>query len=115
MKVKTRQVVGGEFVCLFAHRRDELRLVNSSTVSAMVSPQSPEISIMNFSPLGNSGVPFVSKKRLGQQHEELSYHQMGSLSGECKDEEMNKMRRSVSFGINGNDDQCVRSCERLQR
>ena len=74
MKVKTRQVVGGEFVCLFAHRRDELRLVNSSTVSAMVSPQSPEMSIMNFSPLGNSGVPFVSKKRWFFGRSNTLYH-----------------------------------------
>ncbi|CAH2058653.1 unnamed protein product [Thlaspi arvense] len=58
-------------VCFFAHRRDELRPVNASTGSAMVSPrssnQSPEMSAamsplslasspMN-SPMANNGVP----------------------------------------------------------
>ncbi|KAF8081543.1 hypothetical protein N665_0880s0020 [Sinapis alba] len=39
-------------VCFFAHRRDELRAVNASTGSAMVSPpMSPS------SPMGNNGVP----------------------------------------------------------
>ncbi|KAG2326317.1 hypothetical protein Bca4012_035294 [Brassica carinata] len=43
-------------VCFFAHRRDELRPVNASTGSAMVSPQSPEMTVMS-SPMGNNGVP----------------------------------------------------------
>ncbi|CAN8317485.1 unnamed protein product [Cochlearia groenlandica] len=58
-------------VCFFAHRRDELRPVNASTGSAMVSPRSashsPEMSVMSpltisssspmNSPMGNNGVP----------------------------------------------------------
>uniref|UniRef100_A0A1J3DVE2 Zinc finger CCCH domain-containing protein 29 n=1 Tax=Noccaea caerulescens TaxID=107243 RepID=A0A1J3DVE2_NOCCA len=52
-------------VCFFAHRKDELRPVNASTGSAMVSPrssssnQSPEMSVMSpiSSPMGSNGVP----------------------------------------------------------
>ncbi|CAG7874103.1 unnamed protein product [Brassica rapa] len=42
-------------VCFFAHRRDELRPVNASTGSAMVSPQSP---------MGDNGVP-LSPRNVG--------------------------------------------------
>ncbi|XP_010505737.1 PREDICTED: zinc finger CCCH domain-containing protein 29-like [Camelina sativa] len=45
-------------VCFFAHRRDELRPVNASTGSAMVSPrssnQSPEMPVMSPLALGSS-------------------------------------------------------------
>ncbi|CAA7028918.1 unnamed protein product [Microthlaspi erraticum] len=52
-------------VCFFAHRKDELRPVNASTGSAMVSPRSsssssPEMSVMSSpmsSPMGSNGVP----------------------------------------------------------
>ncbi|ESQ52720.1 hypothetical protein EUTSA_v10016372mg [Eutrema salsugineum] len=65
-------------VCFFAHRRDELRPVNASTGSAMVSPrscnQSPEMPVMSpltlgsspmNSPMANNGVPLSPRNNGG--------------------------------------------------
>ncbi|CAN6832802.1 unnamed protein product [Brassica oleracea var. botrytis] len=46
-------------VCFFAHRKDELRPVNASSGSAMVSPQSPM-----SSPMSDNGVP-LSPRNVG--------------------------------------------------
>ncbi|CAH8384796.1 unnamed protein product [Eruca vesicaria subsp. sativa] len=51
-------------VCFFAHRRDELRPVNASTGSAMVSPRSSSQSPEMMSPMGNNGVA-LSPRNVG--------------------------------------------------
>jgi hypothetical protein len=73
-------------VCFFAHRRDELRPVNASTGSAMVSPrssnQSPEMSVMSPLTLGSSPMnsPMANGVPLSPRNGGLWQNRVNSLT-----------------------------------